>query len=112
MANSMILDSGSFRDIRRITLAYDCLSPEEAEKIIDALSTDDELCRELDYCEDVNITFDSIDHGDGNLVRTICMFVDGVSVTGSDEYTERMVEEAKHGLDFIRGRIKHLTGID
>lgn len=96
---------------RNVSLVYDCLSPDEAKKFIDAFYNDDELCRAMDYCDSVNMTFDSRDDG-SRISRTVCIFIDGFVVSGTDEYAENLLESERHDMDFICGRIKYLTGID
>lgn len=96
---------------RQPSLVYDCLTPEEAKKFIDAFYTYDELCRAMDYCEDIHMSFDSLDNGSG-IVRTVCIFINGFEVSGTDEYAENLLEEEKHNLEFIRAGIKAFTGIE
>ncbi len=110
MSQAMITNVGSIEH-RYVSLTYDCLSPEEAKKFIDAFYTNDELCMAMDHCEDVHMTFDSLDNG-SRIVRTVCIFIDGFEVCGSDEYAESLLEAEKRDLEFIRSGIKALTGIE
>lgn len=96
---------------RQPSLVYDCLTPEEAKKFIDAFCTNDELCMVMDHCEDVRMTFDSLDNG-SRIVRTVCIFIDGFEVLGSDEYAESLLESEIRDLEFIRAGVKALTGIE
>ena len=110
MAQVIISERGTVGN-RQMPLVYDSLTVDEAKKLIDIFDTDDTIRYFLDCLDSVYMTFDSIDHGDGKVSKTICFFAEGNMVIGSDEWADDELHDDRRMMEMIASIIEGSYGI-
>ncbi len=96
----------------QMMLAYDCLHPELASKLIDCFY-DDKLCEMLEYCE-TSIVFSPYKVTDDRWSKDLVMFVETPEVNrdATQEQIEAALNDDRKVLLEIQQRIKELSGIE
>lgn len=97
------------------SLAFDCLLPEEAIKIMNALNDDDISDIIDDNMFECNLTYDVSRmerNGEMILTRTLVWFIEGSNYGDGDrDIYSKVLEQDRIGLEKIRDMILERTGL-
>lgn len=103
--------------LNQVCLCYDGLLPEEAHKLIDAITDDSmvEMMCDNDYEPELTyaVTGYRMENGKKRYSRELCLFINTVeAVEGLDITIEQQMAEDRANLEELRTIIKEKTGID
>ena len=103
--------------LNKVCLCYDGLLPEEAHKLIDAITDDSmvEIMCDNNYEPELSyaVTGYRMENGKKQYSRELCLFINSVeAVEGLDITIEQQMTEDRANLEELRAIIKEKTGID